>query len=456
MDDAAVIWFRRDLRLGDLPTLLAGADQAHTSLALFVLDDALLGPAGAPRTTFLFRCLRELDAALDGRLKVIHGDPVKVLPRVAASVGATTVHVSADFGPYGSRRDLAVERALGDVALVRSGSPYAVAPGRVVKGDGDPFKVFTPFRRAWVEHGWRAPADTSAATVRWTDPGDTDGGPRRVKIPGDVALGGTELPAAGEVAAKARWAEFLDADVTGYDEQRNRPDHDATSRMSPYLKYGCVHPRTLLADLAGRTGAGAFTFTTELAWRDFYADVLHRRPDTARQHYDKRFDKLHYDDGAAARHAFEAWATGRTGFPIVDAGMRQLLAQGWVHNRVRMIVASFLTKDLHLSWTWGARHFMRHLVDGDLSSNQHGWQWTAGSGTDASPYFRVFNPTTQGQKFDPQGDYVRRWVPELRAVAGKAVHTLPGGVPEGYVDPIVDHSHERQVALDRFAALKAG
>ena len=456
MDDAAVIWFRRDLRLDDLPTLLAGADHARTSLALFVLDDALLGPAGAPRTTFLFRCLRELDAALDGRLRVVHGDPVTVLPRVAASVGATSVHVSADFGPYGSRRDLAVADALGDVELVRSGSPYAVAPGRVVKGDGDPFRVFTPFRRAWVEHGWRAPADTSAATVRWIDPDDTDGGPRRVKIPSDVALGETELPAAGEVAAKARWAEFLDADVTGYDEQRNRPDHDATSRMSPYLKYGCVHPRTLLADLAGRTGAGAFTFTTELAWRDFYADVLHRRPDSARQHYDKRFDKLHYDDGAAARHAFEAWATGRTGFPIVDAGMRQLLAQGWVHNRLRMIVASFLTKDLHLSWTWGARHFMRHLVDGDLSSNQHGWQWTAGSGTDASPYFRVFNPTTQGEKFDPQGDYVRRWVPELRGVAGKAVHTLPGGVPEGYVDPIVDHAHERHVALDRFAALKEG
>ena len=461
MDDTAVIWFRRDLRLGDLPTLTAAAERASSALALFVLDAALLGPAGAPRTTFLFRCLRELDAALDGRLLVVHGDPVDVLPRVAASVGAASVHVSADFGPYGSRRDTAVADALGSaveggVELVRTGSPYAVAPGRIVKGDGDPFKVFTPFRRAWAEHGWRAPADTSAATVSWIDPADKDGGPRRVKIPDDVALGEAELPAAGEKAALARWSGFLDADVTAYDEERNRPDHDATSRMSPYLKYGCVHPRTMLADLKGRTGSGATTFTTELAWRDFYADVLHRRPDTAREHYDQRFDKIHYDDGAAARQAFEAWATGRTGFPIVDAGMRQLLAQGWVHNRVRMIVASFLTKDLHLSWTWGARHFMRHLVDGDLSSNQHGWQWTAGSGTDASPYFRVFNPTTQGEKFDPQGDYVRRWVPELRGVAGKAVHTLPDGVPAGYVEPIVDHKHERQVALDRYAALKEG
>jgi deoxyribodipyrimidine photo-lyase len=456
VDEAAVIWFRRDLRLGDLPTLTEAAAGAERSLALFVLDDALLGPAGAPRTTFLFRCLRELDAALEGRLLVVRGDPVDVLPRVAAAVGASSVHVSADFGPYGARRDAAVEQALGEVELVRTGSPYAVAPGRVTKDDGEPYRVFTPFLRAWAEHGWRAPADTGAGTVRWIDPDDKDGGPRRVKIPDDVALGEVELPAAGEAAALSRWAEFLQSDVAAYDDERNRPDHDATSRMSPHLKYGCVHPRTMLADLKGRTGSGPTTFTTELAWRDFYADVLHRRPDTARQHYDRRFDKIRYDDGAAARQAFQAWATGRTGFPIVDAGMRQLLAQGWVHNRVRMIVASFLTKDLHLSWTWGARHFMRHLVDGDLSSNQHGWQWTAGSGTDASPYFRVFNPTTQGEKFDPQGDYVRRWVPELRGVPGKAVHTLPDGVPAGYVEPVVDHKHERLVALDRYAALKDG
>ncbi|MEO6881739.1 MAG: deoxyribodipyrimidine photo-lyase [Mycobacteriaceae bacterium] len=458
MDSAAVIWFRRDLRLGDLPTLSASAGRAEQSLALFVLDDALLGPAGNPRKTFLFRTLRALEASLDGRLLVVHGDPVDVVPRVARAFSAGSVHVSADHGPYGARRDEAVEQALGEVELVRTGSPYAVAPGRVRKGDGEPFKVFTPFRRAWTEHGWRAPADTSAATLSWVDPDEKDGGPRRVRVPDDVTLGDTELPPAGEAAALARWVEFVDRDggvgVTAYDEERNRPDHDATSRMSVYLKYGCIHPRTMLADLAGRTGTGAQTFTTELAWRDFYADVLHRRPDTAREHYDRRFDKIVYDTGAQAKDAFGSWATGRTGFPIVDAGMRQLLAQGWMHNRLRMIVASFLTKDLHLPWTWGARHFMRHLVDGDLASNQHGWQWTAGSGTDASPYFRVFNPTTQGEKFDPQGDYVRRWVPELRGVPGKAVHTLPDGVPPGYVGPMVDHKHERQVALDRYAALK--
>ena len=172
--------------------------------------------------------------------------------------------------------------------------------------------------------------------------------------------------------------------------------------------------------------------------------------DTLRANHNPRFDAIRYNTGATADAAFAAWTQGRTGFPIVDAGMRQLLAQGWVHNRVRMIVASFLTKDLHLPWWWGARHFMAHLVDGDLAANQHGWQWTAGSGTDAAPYFRVFNPTRQGEKFDPDGDYVRRWVPELRAVAGMQVHQLPGVRPPGYPDPIVDHAVERKEALARY------
>lgn len=452
VDDVAVVWFRRDLRLGDLPSMTAAADRAERALALFVLDDALLTPAGHPRRTFLYRCLRELDAALDGKLLLVHGNPVDIVPQIARAVQATSVHISADYGPYGSLRDAAVrENLAADGELVETGSPYAVAPGRVVKGDGQPFRVFTPFRRAWAEHGWRPPADTSATTLDWLAPGDTDIDGSSVP---DDDVGEATLPPAGEQAARQRWQEFLHENVVGYRDERNRPDHDSTSRLSPYLKYGCIHPRTLLADLAGHTSSGAQTFVTELAWREFYADVLHRQPDSAREHYDRRFDAITYRTGPDADADFHAWATGRTGYPIVDAGMRQLLAQGWVHNRLRMIVASFLTKDLHLSWTRGARHFMQHLVDGDLASNQHGWQWTAGSGTDASPYFRVFNPTMQGEKFDPHGDYVRRWVPELRGVTGVAVHTLPDGVPQGYLAPIVSHAHERAVALDRYAAVK--
>ena len=446
----AIVWFRRDLRLGDLPTLLSAADAADQCLALFVLDEKLLAPSGPARRTYLYRCLRALDEQLGGRLVVCKGDPVDVLPNVAKAIDAVSVHISADYGPYGAQRDAAVAEALGSVELVATGSSYAVAPGRIRKGDGTPYKVFTPFRRAWYEHGWRGPARTDAKTVAWLEPDLPD----RVAIPDDEDLGETLLPAAGEAAALARWKEFLAEDLGQYDDARNRPDLDASSRLSPFLKFGCVHPRTLLADLRGDEPNTA-TLRSELAWRDFYADVLHNRPDTARKNFDKRFDRIEYASGREADENFAAWCEGRTGFPIVDAGMRQLLGEGWMHNRVRMITASFLTKDLHLPWWWGARHFMKYLVDGDLASNQHGWQWTAGSGTDASPYFRVFNPTTQGEKFDPKGDYVRRWVPELAEVEGKAVHTLTGARPDDYPEPIVDHAHERLDALRRYDDIKS-
>ncbi|MFB9904524.1 cryptochrome/photolyase family protein [Allokutzneria oryzae] len=443
----SILWFRRDLRLGDHPALAEAGRAADRVLALYVLDPRLLGPSGAPRRTFLYRCLRELNDQLDGRLLVLRGDPIDVVARVVREFGADSVHVSADAGPYGRERDALVEKAI-DVDFVRTGSPYAITPGRVLKGDGTPFKVFTPFYRAWTEHGWRGPARTSASTVDWVDPSRMDG----VAIPDDEDLGGMEIPAAGEDAARKAWREFRKVRAE-YAEHRDRPDLPGTSRISPYLRWGCVHPRTLLADL----GPDDEAYRRELAFRDFYADVLWHRPESARKNYDRKFDALPHDSGEKADELFEAWCAGKTGFPIVDAGMRQLLAEGWMHNRVRMIVASFLAKDLHLWWRRGATHFMRYLVDGDLASNQHGWQWTAGSGTDASPYFRVFNPITQGEKFDPNGDYVRRYVPELREVAGKRVHQpwkLDGGVPAGYPAPIVDHAEERLEALRRYDIVK--
>jgi deoxyribodipyrimidine photo-lyase len=452
----AVVWLRRDLRVRDQPTFLAAADAAERSLALFVLDPALLAPSGAPRRTYLYRSLRALDAALGRRLLVVRGDPAEVVPRVAAAVEAATVHVAADFGPYGTRRDEAVGKGLAEAGreLVGTGSPYAVAPGRVRKSGGEPYRVFTPFRRAWTEHGWRHPAHTDAGTVTWlAAPDDVPA----VAIPDDEDVGAA-LPEVGEDAAHARWQEFLDGPVSRYGTDRNRPDRPGTSRMSVHLKYGEIHPRTLLADIAAERSESAETFRSEIAWREFYADVLFHRPDSARRNYDRAFDAMPLASGKRARERFDAWCAGRTGFPIVDAGMRQLSEQAWLHNRVRMIVASFLVKDLHLPWWLGARYFMRLLVDGDLASNQHGWQWTAGTGTDAAPFFRVFNPVVQGEKFDPDGDYVRRFVPELRGVAGKAVHqpwVLPGGVPAGYPPPIVDHKAERQEALARYERVKA-
>ncbi len=262
------------------------------------------------------------------------------------------------------------------------------------------------------------------------------------------------LPSAGEKAARRRWRAFLDL-VAEYDDARDRPDLDRTSHMSVHLKWGEIHPRTLLADLAPLRSKGASTYRSELAWREFYADVLHRRPETAREYLRPEFASMEYDEPG---DDLAAWAEGRTGFPIVDAGMRQLRATGWMHNRVRMIVASFLVKDLHLEWQHGARHFMRWLVDGDLASNQHGWQWVAGCGTDAAPYFRVFNPTSQGQKFDPDGAYVRRWVDELADVDTAYIHDpsqQPGGPPDGYPPPLLDHAEERREALARLERMKS-
>ncbi|WP_300639256.1 deoxyribodipyrimidine photo-lyase [Nocardioides sp.] len=450
----SVMWFRRDLRLADNPALCAAADDGPV-LPLFVLDPTLWGPAGPSRRAYLGASLRSLDASLRQRqagLSVVRGDPVRRVVLAAKAVGAESVHVSADFGPYGAERDRRVEEALEEagIAFVRTGSPYAVDPGTVRNGSGQNFKVFTPFSRRWADHGWPSPVDAPTG-VSWLSLDDTE--ESTTEIPDPDLPAGLELPEAGEAAAHSQWERFLDK-VAAYDDDRDRPGVDGTSRMSVHLKYGEVHPRQLLADLSGRTGKGASTYRTELAWRDFYADVLHARPDSAREYYKPEFAKMPYDRPG---EQLEAWAAGRTGYPIVDAGMRQLRATGWMHNRVRMIVASFLVKDLHVEWQHGARHFLHWLVDGDLASNNHGWQWTAGSGTDASPFFRVFNPTTQGQKFDPPGDYVRRWVEEL---------SDPDQVPDphdpdpdtrdlvGYPPPMVDHKEERREALDRYEKIR--
>jgi deoxyribodipyrimidine photo-lyase len=444
----SVLWLRRDLRLRDHPALHEAAKDGPV-LALFVLDQALLKPAGAPRIAFLYRTLRALDEQLQEhgtRLVVRRGEPVNAVPKLAREIGATSVHVSADFGPYGARRDAAVADALGDIKFVRTGSPYAVSPHRIQKDDGTPYRVYTPFYRAWRAHGWPAPATAITGRVDW------HGGADGVEIPVDPRLpSGLELPDAGEDAALKAWRSYRAERLSSYAADRDRPDLDHTSHMSVYLKWGCIHPRTMLSDL----GRGDDTFRHELAWREFYAMVLHHWPESAREYFQPELARMQY--ARPDTEAFDAWRDGRTGYPIVDAGMRQLLGAGWMHNRVRMIVASFLVKDLHIEWRHGARHFMRHLLDGDLASNQHNWQWTAGTGTDAAPFFRIFNPVTQGRKFDPSGDYVRRWVPELRSIDGADVHEpwqLPDP-PAEYPRPIVDHAAERKVALERYQQARA-
>lgn len=445
---ASVMWFRRDLRLSDNPALLEAAADGPV-LPLFVLDPALWGPAGPGRRGYLAASLHALDGSLRQRgtgLSVVRGDPVRRVLLAAREVGAARVHVAADFGPYGARRDAAVEEALAEhgIELVRTGSPYAVAPGRVTNGSGSPYRVYTPFSRAWAEHGWRAPVDPPSGGSWVALEKDT------TDIPTPTLPDGLELPAAGESAARRAWADFLDR-VADYDDERDRPDLDTTSRMSPHLRWGEIHPRTMLADLARLRSEGAATYRKELAWREFFADVLHARPETAREYLRPEYARMRYDEPDGQ---LTAWQRGRTGFPVVDAGMRQLRATGWMHNRVRMIVASFLVKDLHLEWQHGARHFMRWLVDGDLASNQQNWQWAAGSGVDAAPYFRVFNPTTQGRKFDPRGEYVRRWVSELADVEDPHDPSDTDREAAGYPAPIVDHAEERREALDRWEQIR--
>lgn len=449
-----VLWFRRDLRLLDHAALLTAAGDGAEVVPLYVLDERLLAPAGPNRVAWVLASVRALAddlADLGATLVVRHGDPTEVVPAVVAETGASEVHISSDHGPYGRARDARVRAALGEVPLVETGSPYAVSPGRLLSGAGTGYQVFTPYYRAWLAHGWRAPADSAPERVTWASAATEE-------LPDAELPQGVRLEP-GESAARRHWADALDR-VADYATARDRPDLDATSRISPYLKVGALHPRTLLADLADLADRPeAEAFRRELAFREFYADVLHHRPETARDYARPELRGLPYVTGAALREHLDAWCAGRTGYPLVDAGMRQLLAEGWMHNRVRMLVASFLVKDLGVEWMHGARHFLRHLIDGDLASNQHGWQWAAGSGTDAAPYFRIFNPTTQARRFDPDGTYIRRWIPELRSLTGKAIHepwTAPDGPPEGYPAPIVDHAEQRAAALAAYHALRDG
>jgi deoxyribodipyrimidine photo-lyase len=432
-----VLWFRRDLRTTDHPALAAAIDlvgAAGRVVPLFVADDALLAGSGANRRAFLAGCLTALDNRTGGCLTLRRGRPEQMVAEVAAEVGAGTVVATGDCTPYGRRRDARVAAALDGAgrSLALVGSPYAVAPGRVCTGTGAPFRVFTPFRRAWSDHGWDEPL-AAPAGVPWAGVGSDTTADQVGAPPASPGL-----PPPGEEAALAAADAFLDGPVSRYGDDRDRPDHPGTSGLSPYLRFGCLHPRQLLARLG--TGRGAEVFASELAWREFYADVLWHQPDSAWEPLQPAGRHLRWDTGAAADDRFAAWAEGRTGYPLVDAGMRQLRAEGWMHNRVRMLTASFLVKDLHLDWRRGARFFMEWLVDGDLASNNHGWQWVAGTGTDAAPFYRVFNPVVQAERFDPDGTYVARYVPEAAGF--------------GYPAPVVDHAAERIEALARWDEAK--
>ena len=446
MPKTSIIWFRRDLRTNDHPALLAAIESSEQVIPIFILDKAQIQEAGAKLLAYMGQSLRSLDESLGNNLHIIEGDQVKVLSALIKKHDVQEVHISAEYERYGAERDARVEAA--GIKLVRTGSPYAVTPGRVLKpSDATPYKVYTPFYRGWRTHGWRAPAVTPKK-ISCVEPTDEYRNFPDFKLPQ-----GVEIIQAGEAAALSRFKEFTKKGLDTYDENRNLAGIDGTSKMSTYLKFGEIHPRTLLQNL-GESKAHD-TFRKEIAWREFYADVLFNNPMTDREYYVPRFADMRYDKPGAQ---FKAWCEGKTGYPFVDAAMRQLIHEGWMHNRTRMVVASFLVKDLHLEWQLGERFFAEHLVDFDVASNAHGWQWTAGTGTDASPYYRVFNPIEQGKRFDENGDYIRKYVPELAHLSAAEIHEpwlYLDGYSKGYPERLVDHAVERLESLERLKEIKA-
>ena len=443
---AAIIWFRRDLRINDHPALLAAVESSEQVIPLFILDKTQIKEAGAKLLAYMAQSLRSLDESLGNNLHIIEGDQVEVLSALIKKYDVQEVHISAEYERYGAERDAKEESA--GIKLVSTGSPYAVTPGRVLKpSDGTPYKVYTPFYRAWRTHGWRAPAKTPKS-MKFVQPTS-----EYRNFPDFPLPKGVEIIKAGEAAALSRFKEFTKKGLDTYDENRNFAAIDGTSKMSSYLKFGEIHPRTLLENL-GESKAHD-TFRKEIAWREFYADVLYNNPMTDREYYAPRFADMRYDKPGAQ---FKAWCEGKTGYPFVDAAMRQLIQEGWMHNRTRMVVASFLVKDLHLEWQLGERFFAEHLVDYDVASNAHGWQWTAGTGTDASPYYRVFNPIEQGKRFDENGDYIRKYVPELAHLSAAEIHEpwlYLDGYSKGYPERLVDHAVERLESLERLKEIKA-
>ncbi len=464
MSSTAIVWFRRDLRVHDHPGLAAALEEHAHVVPAFVLDRRLLRGRfpSAARTEFLLGCLRELREALRARggdLVVREGAPESVLADLAREAGAGAVYFASDVSPFAMARDRRVEGALREAGVRARRTPgnFIADVGKPRTQGGEPFVVFTPFWRAWQQLPRRPVHDapSSLALPAGLEPGLL---PSLGELGYEPELAEPFPP--GERAGRERMAGWLE---TGLDHYRDLHDRmvGGSSELSPYLHFGCVSARELAgrAEASGARRAGAYV--RQLAWRDFYAHVLLHHPGNAREAHQPRFRALETADD---REGFAAWREGRTGFPLVDAAMRQLRARGWMHNRARLVVGSFLTKDLHVDWRWGEAHFMRYLLDGDEASNNGNWQWIASVGTDPQPAFRrIYNPARQQARFDPEGEYVRRWVPELREVPDDKLAepwTMDAGeqraascvIGRDYPAPIVDHQAERRRALERYAA----
>jgi deoxyribodipyrimidine photo-lyase len=448
----SLLWLRRDLRLYDHAALSAALEHPHPVQPVFVFDTNILARFSNKqdrRLTFLAHTLCALNAELKkrgGRLLVLHGEPQKVMPQLAKKWNAT-IFAAEDFEPETMARDAEVAKQA-ELVLVKDHLIFA--PYEVLKGDGAPFKVFTPYAKAWrmklspSDYGEYIARDKGRyADVKMERALSLDDGPDALLAqigyaPADISL----WPVAD---AHQCLHDFVEEKATNYANTRNLMAKHGTSRISPYLRFGLVSIREALR-LAVEKGATE-TWISELIWREFYAMILYYYPESVNKEWNARFRTIawSYD-----KKMFTAWCEGKTGYPVVDAAMCELLATGWMHNRARMIVASFLTKDLQIDWRWGEEHFAQYLMDYELASNVGGWQWSASTGTDAQPWFRIFNPFLQSEKFDPDGDYIRRYVPELAHIKGRSIHNPAPLERSTYPAPIVDHAKAREKTLAMF------
>ncbi len=472
----AIVWFRQDLRLTDNPALAEAVATGRPIIPLYILDEAPgARPLGGATLWWLDKSLTALGAdiaALGGRLILRRGDPAHHLGEIIATTGATAVYWNRLYDKHAVARDSAIKSDLGadGIEVVSCNGSLLNEPWTVKNGSGEAYRVFTPY--------WRAARAKVADTPQLP-------APERLLAP--VTLPGSDrledwglLPSApdwstgfvdwtpGESGAAAALDRFLNGAIGGYGDNRNLPGVEGTSRLSPHLHFGEIGPRQVwravhTAAAAGQApGDEADKFLSEIGWREFNHHILFHWPDLPRDNFKPAFDQFVWLEDEPA---FRAWSRGLTGYPIVDAGMRELWTTGFMHNRVRMIVASFLIKDLMIDWRRGEAWFWDTLLDADIAQNAANWQWVAGSGADASPYFRIFNPITQGQKFDPAGAYVRRWIPELARLPNDVLHApwtaspldlRQAGVTLGksYPNPLVDHARARDRALAAYAAVR--
>ncbi|MGN6870777.1 MAG: cryptochrome/photolyase family protein [Solirubrobacteraceae bacterium] len=431
----SIIWFRRDLRVHDHPALRAALAAHERVVPVFCFDDRLLHGrhASGPRTQFMLDCLADLDRSLQARgshLVIRHGQPEQEIPKLAAEVNATSVHYSADVSAFARDRDDRVARALTTPAHAHPGLFALDDLGSIRTQSGDPYTVFTPFHRRWLL-GARRPANGAPRRLPPLPAGLDPGALPRLTDLGLRQEVDEPMPG-GETPARERLKRFIADKPAAYAGTRDLlAENGGASRLSPYLHFGCLSPREV------EDRVPSLEFRRQLCWRDFYAHVLLHFPNNAHSEHQERYRGT--IQWSRANKRYEAWCDGRTGFPLVDAGMRQLRREGWMHNRARLVVASFLTKDLGIDWRWGERWFMRRLLDGDEANNNGNWQWIASVGVDPQPAFRrLFNPARQQERFDPDGAYVDRYVPELRNNGDK------------YIKPIVDHKSARQEALARY------